>query len=218
MAQFEDLAKLAFKGAGKDYAAGKKLTLSEFLTYADASPTTTSWVAHFDDIPDAAEAAPPVDKSYELPTYPARTEVEARLLEGLPVPPNPAGAWHKAPEAKGDELDAETGEPVHLRLFAHGVADGTNVSYLQKVRPFFQDIAAAGHHGGPTRRCATPTLFGGSGSGDSGGGSSDGGARGLRPTRPAAARPAATWAVATREAEDSAGSGSGSGGSGSSVA
>jgi WD40 repeat protein len=112
VAQFEDLAKLAFKGAGKDYAAGKKLTLSEFLTYADASPTTTSWVAHFDDIPDAAEAAPPVDKSYELPTYPARTEVEARLLEGLPVPPNPAGAWHKAPEAKGDELDAETGEPV----------------------------------------------------------------------------------------------------------
>ena len=70
----------------------------------------------------------------------------------------------------------------------------------------------------PAPRLASPTLFGGSGSGDSGGGSSDGGARGLRPTRPAAARPAATWAVATREAGDSAGSGSGSGGSGSSVA
>ena len=70
----------------------------------------------------------------------------------------------------------------------------------------------------PAPRLASPTLFGGSGSGDSGGGSSDGGARGLRPTRPAAARPAATWAVATREAADSAGSGSGSGGSGSSVA
>ena len=40
---------------------------------------------------------------------------------------------------------AESGEPVQLRLFVHGVADDTNLGYLKEVRRFLGDVSTGGY-------------------------------------------------------------------------
>ena len=42
-------------------------------------------------------------------------------------------------------MHAESGEPVQLRLFVHGVADDTNLGYLKEVRRFLGDVSTGGY-------------------------------------------------------------------------
>jgi Ca2+-binding EF-hand superfamily protein len=91
--EFEDLARLAFASVEKP--ADKKLSAAEFLGYCRANPTASSWVSHYDDIPDAAGTMdlPEPGATFALPAAPSRTEKEALLLAGLPVDSAGASSW-----------------------------------------------------------------------------------------------------------------------------